>query len=388
MRTTRNKKRQTRLSKLRASKPFQILVFVLLFGAVGVYLLLVSYAESPELANTYGPRVEIGWGVNAAGTENIPIGTTISPSVEYIAGGSHQQLPQPTAIVSSTYSALKYVRLTGIDCDPNVRCVSVTWPNFDNDPPPGTFMANDFGGTSSPSSMDDFAFDHKFSVCTDVPSIAPSPSQSYVPLYTPHFVVTGNDKRFVIATLIRYYISGNCDTNGGQSDQWYKTTRETQWYKCYNGNGTFDGPFYDGSRNSCFDPGNSLPGGNDTVQITGGKASTTGGQGSGKSPDPGAGGGGGGSSATSQSSQPNTIPSTSNQGDDKKQPKIEPSPFFDGRVFAAGSEADIQNPNTISIAGHKFSYGWLYLLGLPIVLGIAGWFGWRWWQKNMPRKKP
>ena len=384
MRKSRNKNRKNRLL---TSRRFHISIFALVFGTVGVYLLLVSHAESPELANTYGPRVEIGWGVDAAGTTNIPIGTVISPSVEYISGGSNQQLPQPSAIVTSTYYASKYVRLTSIDCPANVRCVSVSWPNFDNDPPPGTFMPNDFGGTSSPSSMDDFAFDHKFSVCNDVPYVTPSPTQSYVPLYTPHFVVTGNDKRFVIATLIRYYIGGNCDANGGQSDPWYKTTLETQWYKCYNGNGTFDGPFYDGSRNSCFDPGNSLPGGNDTVVITGGKASTVGpGPGSSTAPGPG---GGGGSSATTPTDQPNTVPSGGPLGDNEKQPKIEPSPFFDGRLFTAGSEADAQDPNTVSIAGRTFSYVWLYVLGALLVLGVGGYFGWRRWQKkNKTRKKP
>ena len=87
--------------------------------------------------------------------------------------------------------------------------------------------------------------------------------------------------------------------------------------------------------------------------------------------------GGGGSSATNQSAEPNPLPADGAQGDETKQPKIEPSPFYDGKLYEPGSDLDDQTFGTISIAGHKFESGLFYLTGGLAVLGVSGFFGWR-----------
>lgn len=93
---------------------------------------------------------------------------------------------------------------------------------------------------------------------------------------------------------------------------------------------------------------------------------------------PGASGGsGGGSSANTQSQQPNSIPSSTAQGD-STQPDLEPSPFFDGKQYEPGSDPDILGVNTtFSVAGHNLKYGWLFVLGIILAGTASGYFFWR-----------
>jgi len=86
--------------------------------------------------------------------------------------------------------------------------------------------------------------------------------------------------------------------------------------------------------------------------------------------------GGGGSSAITQGDQPNSIPSSSDQGDNE-QPKLEPSPFFDGKLFAAGSDAP--ETDSLTVSGVKLGYGWFYLGGVLTVLAVAGFLSW--WKR-------
>jgi len=98
-------------------------------------------------------------------------------------------------------------------------------------------------------------------------------------------------------------------------------------------------------------------------------------------------GGGGGSSAMTEAEKPKATPSTTAQGESTEQPKTDPSPFFDGKLFAAGSDTDNQNVNGISIAGRKFGYGWFYLVGVLLLTGsiIAGYV--LWWKKLAPKEQ-
>lgn len=85
--------------------------------------------------------------------------------------------------------------------------------------------------------------------------------------------------------------------------------------------------------------------------------------------------GGGGSSATNQGDADNSTPSSSGQGD-AKQPKVEPSPFFDGKLFATGSDS-FTTTDTVSIAGYRLGYGWFYLLAGLILTSLLGLLGWK-----------
>lgn len=94
----------------------------------------------------------------------------------------------------------------------------------------------------------------------------------------------------------------------------------------------------------------------------------------GSGPNNNDGGTGGGSSANRRGEKDPSLPSSSGLGD-SEQSGIEPSPFFDGKQFAIGSSAD--STNAVSIGGIKLGYGWFYLLGALILLGLGGWFVWK-----------
>lgn len=81
-------------------------------------------------------------------------------------------------------------------------------------------------------------------------------------------------------------------------------------------------------------------------------------------------GGGGGASATTQGDDSSPLPSSVKQGD-QDQTVIEPSPFFDGKLFAAGSNAS-DSTKAVSVGGFKLGLGWVYLGGLAAVLALGG----------------
>lgn len=94
----------------------------------------------------------------------------------------------------------------------------------------------------------------------------------------------------------------------------------------------------------------------------------------------GTGAGSGSTAATNLSNQPNSIPESSGLGEEK-QPEIEPSPFFDGKLFAAGSDAS--EINSVNVNGIKLGYGWFYLLGGLMLSVVGGFLGWRLWQAHI-----
>jgi hypothetical protein len=114
----------------------------------------------------------------------------------------------------------------------------------------------------------------------------------------------------------------------------------------------------------------------------GGTGTGTNGQGAG-------GGGGGGASATTEADKPNPLPSTASQGDTTEQPEVDPSPFFDGKLFAAGSDSDgsISKDKTVEIGGLRIGYGWFYLLGLVVVIaGSLATYSF-WWRGLAPAEQ-
>jgi uncharacterized membrane protein YgcG len=89
--------------------------------------------------------------------------------------------------------------------------------------------------------------------------------------------------------------------------------------------------------------------------------------------------GGGGSSAKTQSSKPNTVPSSTSQGVETQQPELEASPFYDGKQYAPGSDPIDEKFGNISVGGRKIAHGWVYILsGLFVVGSIGGTTWWRW----------
>lgn len=107
------------------------------------------------------------------------------------------------------------------------------------------------------------------------------------------------------------------------------------------------------------------PGGGDNTGNNG-EGSGDKGQGSGN------GGGSGGSTATSQSDKANTTPSSSSQGN-KPQTEFEPSPFFDGKQYAPGSDPLDKTFGNIFVGSRSIAHGWIYIIAVLLVLlaGIA-----------------
>lgn len=92
-------------------------------------------------------------------------------------------------------------------------------------------------------------------------------------------------------------------------------------------------------------------------------------------------GGGGGSSASTPSEQPASVPAVAPQGSETKQPKITPSPFYDGKLYASGSNAPTDE-NKATVAGLKVGYVWLILLA-TLVLSAGGFVTWKWWRSRI-----
>lgn len=336
---------------------FLLAVLVACLVTSTYFMLSAKADENGYLAYQYTPRLQVEtiWGDGNLPDDNIPVGTKISRTAAmYSSMFGPVVVPPKMSIVVSyyypTYPGSKYVSFDGVTCSPTVRCVSVSWPNFDGDIVPGDLVP--YEGSDHPGTMTiaNFSYVHKYSICADMPSsLATTPPQTAVPLYTMNYTVTNNSKRFAFSDLIRYYVGGSCDVNGGQSGQWFKPEHFLS-YICLNQNG-FDGPFYDGtSRNSCFEAGNGIPAGNDDVKINGGLSNgsgtgASGGGQNGKGANTGSGeststsGQSGGSSATTRGNAPNTAPTTSPQGTSKNT-KLEPSVFSDGLAYKPGSDAD------------------------------------------------
>jgi len=84
-------------------------------------------------------------------------------------------------------------------------------------------------------------------------------------------------------------------------------------------------------------------------------------------------GGSSGSTANKQSDQPNSLPSSSSQGEQNQQ-AVEPSPFFDGKEYAPGSS--VGRDDIVKSGLARFT-SWPYLLGAAVMIsGIAAAFYW------------
>jgi len=92
--------------------------------------------------------------------------------------------------------------------------------------------------------------------------------------------------------------------------------------------------------------------------------------------------GGGGSIANTPSNQPNTTPSSSSQGAETKQPELEPSPFYDGKLYEPASDPIDETIGNISVGGRKIAHGWLYLMAFGIAGSAGGLYFWRWKHGN------
>lgn len=85
----------------------------------------------------------------------------------------------------------------------------------------------------------------------------------------------------------------------------------------------------------------------------------------------GEGGSGGGSSATTQSNASNSVPQSSSQGNDDVNQSISPSPFYDGKQYESGSEADDGAGGPLVSSIRTLSKVTLYI-GIPAAIVVIG----------------
>jgi len=389
-------RKQTRPGNL--SKRIAVLLILLAIVAVGVRILgLLAHAETlPQVSQSQGQVFEAKFlygdpepgypGYDPSYVKASPdsvqnevaVGDMILPTISIHP--SNLGTPKPVgqfAVVTTFHYPSSFVRLNSVHCDSSTRCIVVAWPSFGG-PTGGFGSQHDYTLTYT---------DRTLSVCTDRPNRDPNTPFGQgddMDLFSPKFIVINNSDAFPIYATSRVYNDASCVVNGGQSATYRnQNTDGNCMNRVANGKPGNDGNGYplqcglgvQGGGN----PGNDMPGVEGGLG-TPGNSPVNPGLGNSPSPNPGR-GGGGGSSATTQSDSNSSLPESSDQGDNE-QPKLEPSPFFDGKLFAAGSDASAID--TVTVGGLKLGYGWFYLGGAVLLLGVAGFLGWKYRQKLEP----
>lgn len=385
-----------RKKRLLGIKVSHMLIIALLFGAVGGYLMFSTYASQTSAPDMY---VEYHAGIPGNPVNTANVGDIITPTVRDESLQIPEEKREKVALIISWLYVSSRVTPNPVKCYPESSCKSISWPEFD-----GSHRWQAEG-----------LFDRMFSICVDLPQrISRSVEDGNgLRIVTPYFVVKKNTDAIPIEMRTTYYRGSSCSVNDGRTGGAVGENGEIptslhsagSFFQCYNreannrpGNDPNGFPIY------CGLPGGSEPG-IVTVKIQGEGEKTPGGKdkdkqgpGSGSGPSDSSGkstaqnpssggGGGGGSTANKQDDEPNTLPSTSPQGTKDEQPKVEPSPFFDGKLFAIGSDVDTEDIQGISVAGQKFGFGWVYLVGASVLLAVGGFFGQRRWRNLSPAVK-
>jgi uncharacterized membrane protein YgcG len=117
----------------------------------------------------------------------------------------------------------------------------------------------------------------------------------------------------------------------------------------------------------------TIGGAHDSGAITGNTGSGQGlsGDGSGVSGS-GSSSGSGGSSAVKQGTTNNTVPSTSAQGVKNAQSAVQPSPFYDGKEYAPGSDERLLGAKTASSILRQTKMRWPYILCAAAIVAFGG----------------
>lgn len=82
-------------------------------------------------------------------------------------------------------------------------------------------------------------------------------------------------------------------------------------------------------------------------------------------------GGGGGSSATQQSNESTAIPESTSQGSQNEQNVIDPSPFYDGKLFVPGSDESWVSTEKLASGTKKVITAWPLSVSLVIILACG-----------------
>jgi hypothetical protein len=350
-------KRQTKKRPLKNRyqyiKYFLIGLLVVII-ATGIYLLRggAFAAEDPDRRDLHGYYD----GALATGHSDY---TGADPNVVVKAQWGPEPSAAPWQIVVVATSNSKYVEYLGFSCNGFSTCR------------PSSIVPNDYFPEEN----------HDLKVCINVPAGYSTDGMSR-DLFTMHYRYLQPPPHLWFRVWF-YTASGTCDANptasgarqrnghGNCSPQIYVAPGQYREEQC-----NFNGPG-DGRGKGVGTGFSPAPAGEGPAQS---------GQAASPSSARGRAGGGGGSSATTLSDTPNSLPDSTPQGE-QQQPEIEPSPFFDGKLFAAGSDKFADSDNTVSVGGFRLGYGWFYLAGALALVGVCGLLGWRYrsYLKTMQR---
>lgn len=362
MRKSQNKKKKK--VNLTSRKRFLKVIPILLFAAVGAYVLLKSYAQEYSTQDGFSIAYRHK---NYVDNTVVPPGQMIT--FDWWTGYSYNPSNGIKHFVFIFSSDSNRAKLKQFTCAPSLQCSWVNWKNYESY----------FSDAVAPSS--DYGYNYfrgdKIALCYDLPATYATAidliyveytSKTSEPLQAPPYWITSK----TIAA------PGTCSKNptatGGTV-----TAR-------FGGCADVANPYWGTA--ACdfgYDPSNDSGQGYGIKPGNGQTGLNTGIEGEGQGPGIGT-GGGGGSSANKQSNRPNNVPTTSAQGDNN-QPDLEPSPFFDGKQYEPGSDPDLLGVNTtFSIAGHNLKYGWAYVFGLLALVGGGGYCVWRKYPKFVRKK--
>jgi uncharacterized membrane protein YgcG len=335
-------KKSSHVSRRRYYNALSAIIIVLAISVVGGYYILKANANyNPDyISRKWIPGdVYLDWGPNSTPEQ---VGQNVSrdvsayvpeaTSLRDVNDGMHLSLWM------HTYKTATYVNPPGYTCKSGLHCVASSRE-----------VARSW--SVEPIQLD-------FISCIDVPSTKYG-SKGLGILSVPYKINLPQPQHAVPQVQIGWeWSAGTCYAPKGYSI----TVGNSDWIS-----GSIStvagGSVLGDDRSSGEAPGNN-PG-------TGG---TSGGDGTGT--DGRSGGSGSSSRATSISSTPNAVPSTTAQGTDQEQSKLEPSPFYDGKEYTPGSDSSLEDAGVAASVFRQTTKQWPYTVAVLLLLAIGGYVAW------------
>lgn len=321
----------------RLSRKAVVTLLLVVFAAIASYLLITSYAAIPDNDFRGSGGLVADYSIysdNENPNEQHAVGSTFTRNyyLYFPAGGTYPQGPHHLQFYLRWYSNELKNLPAQFNCGTATPCVMVSTPGYSERSPVTNLI-----------------------YCFDItPEMR---NQGNVRLFSTGFQQLSATQQNWVDDIL-YLFSGECSG--------------------YYENGP---PANDPNYLAFSSLGNGSLGSGIAVQQEGAanggdKIVGSGGQGGGSDMNgTGSGGGSSGSAATIVNNQPNNTPSSSSQGDNP-QSKMNPSPFFDGKEYKPGSDADGFGSAVSKVGKHFFSGLSLFVsvLVLMSVLGCGYWF--------------
>lgn len=355
--SVRKKNIKGRLGQLmfKHSKLLVGLIVVISVSMVGTYYFLASDALSSEFGSPFMDASNI-----TPGGPTYATGTKIN--VPYRAGLQNKSSQNLQVVLYIGYNT-NLVKLDSVACHSPYGCSKSTW-----------------NGDYSQIRAGDLHKNH-ITVCLNFPN--PGGYYSTMNILSLQFSAVKDFDSYTQSwvTLQEGYAYGSCLTNPSASGVSWQSGR---------GSCAYDRPTVYGC-----DVNGSGPGGGEGEYIgftpLGGSNDKTPTKNPGDSTNPNSTSGKGGSSSKSgasankSGSSTATIPSSTTQGTTDQQATITPSPFYDGKLYQAGSD-EKNMLGSVSVAGRSVNTAWIALIVSVLTTAALSVVGWRWWNKKQRKR--